>query len=98
MTEDNVIPFSKSFVTKSEEELITEEEIKELNSFVIKNMDEIVDKIRNTTTVTGAMVVLFDEEGRTDNYIMGSIAISRLYTTLELYKRNLLDMYAVEGD
>ncbi len=98
MTEDNVIPFSKSFVTNPEEETITEEEIKELNSFVINHMEEIVDSIRNTTTVTGAMVVLFDESGKTDNYIMGSIAISRLYTTLELYKRNLLDMYSVEGD
>lgn len=93
---DNVIPFKKSLLTVQDDQELSEKEIDDIHGFVLKNLDDVLESVRNDKEITGAMVVLFNEEGRTDNYIMGSISVSRLYTVLSLYRRNLLDIYATE--
>jgi hypothetical protein len=93
---DNVIPFKKSLLTVQDDQELSEKEIEDIHGLVLKNLDDVLESVRNDKKITGAMVVLFNEEGRTDNYIMGSISVSRLYTVLSLYRRNLLDIYATE--
>jgi len=93
-TIDNVIPFNKTLHTKQEDSPISEKEREDLHNFVLENMDQVTEKIRNDSDITGAMVITFNESGRCDNHIMGSVSLSRLYTTLALYQNNLLDMFS----
>ena len=91
---DNVIPFSKTLNTIPEDSLLGEEEIENLHNFVLENLDQVTEKVRNDSNITGAVVITLNESGKCENYIMGSGSLSRLYTTLALYQNNLLDMYA----
>tara|TARA_R100001132_G_C3250541_1_gene77870 strand:- start:300 stop:602 length:303 start_codon:yes stop_codon:yes gene_type:complete len=91
---DNVIPFSKTLNTIPEDSLLGEEEIENLHNFVLENLDQVTEKVRNDSNITGAVVITLNESGKCENYIMGSVSLSRLYTTLALYQNNLLDMYA----
>ena len=91
---DNVIPFNKTLQTIPEDSKLGEKEIANLHNFVLENLDQVTEIVRNDEDITGAMIITFNESGKCDNYIMGSISLSRLYTTLALYQNNLLEKFA----
>tara|TARA_R100001530_G_C4302125_1_gene150744 strand:- start:57 stop:356 length:300 start_codon:yes stop_codon:yes gene_type:complete len=91
---DNVIPFNKTLKTIPEESSLGEKEIENLHNFVLENLDQVTEIVRNDDNITGAMVITLNENGKCENYIMGSVSLSRLYTTLALYQNNLLETFA----
>ena len=93
---DNVIPFVKNIKTMQEDEELDPTDVESIHNYVVKNLDDVLEIVRNNPLMTGAMVMTFDELGNTNNYLMGSVSVSRLYTTMSLYRNHVLEMYHEE--
>ena len=79
---DNVIPFVKNIKTMQEDEELDPTDVESIHNYVVKNLDDVLEIVRNNPLMTGAMVMTFDELGSTYNYLIGSVSLSRLYTTM----------------
>ena len=93
---DNVIPFVRNIKTMQEDEELDPTDVESIHNYVVKNLDDVLEIVRNNPLMTGAMVMTFDQLCNTYNYLMGSVSVSRLYTTMSLYRNHILEMYHEE--
>ena len=100
MTEDppfsNVIPLRP--ITKPNITLdVGMEEIEmtpeERHNFVLSSMDKVQEEMRNNPDLKGAFVLSFSEDGTTDNWIMGDIKVTLLYTALSSIQNEILKIF-----
>ncbi len=76
---------------------ITEEDV-DTHEYVLSYMDKVQEEIRNTPDITGAFVLTFKDEGSTDNWIMGDIKVTLLYTALGSIQNEILKIFNGEGE
>ena len=69
-----------------------------MHKYVLGSLDKIQEKIRNDTTVNGVFVISFSNEGHTDNWIMGDIPITLLYTALASFQQEILKIFNDPND
>jgi hypothetical protein len=60
------------------------------HGYVLSSLDKVQEEIRNNPKIKGVFMVSFDEEGSADNWIMGDVSITTLYTSLGLLGFELL--------
>ena len=70
-------------------ELTTEE----THHVVLSSMDKVQEEIRNNSQVNGAFVLVFGEDGTTDNWIMGDVKVTLLYTALSSIQSEILKVF-----
>ena len=56
-------------------------------------MDKVQEEIRNNPKIKGVFMVAFDNEGSADNWIMGDVSITTLYTSLGSLGNQLLKIF-----
>ena len=76
---------------------ITEEDV-DTHEYVLSYMDKVQEEIRNTPDITGAFVLTFKDEVSTDNWIMGDIKVTLLYTALGSIQNEILKIFNGEGE
>ena len=76
---------------------ITEEDV-DTHEYVLGYMEKVQEEIRNTPDITGAFVLTFKEEGSTENWIMGDIKVTLLYTALASIQNEILKIFNGEGE
>ena len=76
---------------------ITEEDV-DTHEYVLGYMEKVQEEIRNTPDITGAFVLTFKDEGTTDNWIMGDIKVTLLYTALASIQNEILKIFNGEGE
>tara|TARA_R100001530_G_scaffold50942_1_gene37830 strand:- start:126 stop:464 length:339 start_codon:yes stop_codon:yes gene_type:complete len=65
----------------------------ETHHFVLSSMDKVQEEIRNNSKVNGAFVLSFSEDGTTDNWIMGDVKVTLLYTALSSIQNEILKVF-----
>jgi len=97
---ENVIKFHPDIDIDKELKELKKKNIseKEMHKYVLGSLDKIQEKIRNDTTVNGVFVISFSNEGHTDNWIMGDIPITLLYTALASFQQEILKMFNDPND
>jgi len=65
----------------------------EQHNFVLSSMDKVQEEIRNNTNIKGSFILAFGEDGTTDNWIMGDIKITLLYTALSSIQNEILKIF-----
>ena len=63
---DNVIPFVRNIKTMQEDEELDSTDVESIHNYVVKNLDDVLEIVRNNPLMTGAMVMTFDELGNTN--------------------------------
>ena len=65
----------------------------EQHHFVLSSMDKVQEEIRNNPNIKGSFILAFGEDGTTDNWIMGDIKITLLYTALSSIQNEILKIF-----
>ena len=70
----------------------------ETHDFVLSSMDKVQEEIRNNPNIKGSFVLAFGEDGTTENWIMGDVKITLLYTALSSIKTEILKVFNGDDD
>ena len=76
-----------------ERELPTEILGENPHGYVLSSLDKVQEEIRNNPKIKGVFMVAFDNEGSADNWIMGDVSITTLYTSLGSLGNQLLKIF-----
>ena len=76
----------------------TEMTPEETHDFVLSSMDKVQEEIRNNPNIKGSFVLAFGEDGTTENWIMGDVKITLLYTALSSIKTEILKVFNGDDD
>ena len=63
------------------------------HGYVLSSLDKVQEEIRNNPKIKGVFMVAFDNEGSADNWIMGDVSITLLYTALGSLGNALLKIF-----
>ena len=63
------------------------------HNYVLSSLDKVQEEIRNNPKIKGVFMIAFGEEGSSDNWIMGDVSITTLYTVLSSLGNELLKIF-----